>query len=126
MTARILAAEPQLFVTDLAAAIDFFVDKLGFAVGFAYGEPAFYAQVVRDGAGINLRRVDGPVFDPGFRTREADALAATLAVDGIESLFDEYRERGVPFHQPLRLEPWRARTFIVLGPDATLIAFAGR
>jgi catechol 2,3-dioxygenase-like lactoylglutathione lyase family enzyme len=122
----ILDAEPQLFVSDLTGALGFFVEMLGFAVAFTHGEPAFYAQVVRDGARINLRHVEGPVFAPDFRAREADPLAVTLTVGGIEALFDEYRSRGVPFHQGLRTEPWGARTFIVHGPDANLLAFAGR
>lgn len=126
MSAKILAAEPQLFVSDLADALDFFVDGLGFSVGFAYGEPPFYAQVVRDGAAINLRRVGGLIFDAQMRARESDILSATLTVEGIEVLYDAYRARGVPLHQTLRAEPWGARTFIVRGPDANLIAFAGR
>jgi len=125
MTATILAAEPQLFVTDLAAAIDFFTAKLDFTVAFLHGEPAFYAQVRRDGAGLNLRQTDGTPFHRAFREQEADALAATLTVDGIKTLFDEFRMKGVAFHQGLRTEPWGARAFIVADPDANLILFAG-
>jgi uncharacterized glyoxalase superfamily protein PhnB len=33
---------------------------------------------------------------------------------------------GVEFHQPLKPEPWGARTFIVRDPDGNLILFAGR
>ena len=46
------AAEPQLFVADFAASCAFHTSKLGFAVAFTYGEPPFYAQVFRDGAGL--------------------------------------------------------------------------
>ena len=61
--AVITAAEPQLFVADIKSSCDFFTSKLGFAVVFTYGEPPFYAQVVRDGARLNLRHVDRPVID---------------------------------------------------------------
>jgi hypothetical protein len=47
----LLAAEPQLFVSDIVASCAFYRSKLGFAVAFTYGEPAFYGQVFRDGAG---------------------------------------------------------------------------
>jgi len=35
----LLAAEPQLFVADVAAACEFYTKKLGFTVAFIYGEP---------------------------------------------------------------------------------------
>lgn len=124
-TSTILTAEPQLFVADIDAACAFYVDKLGFRVVFSYGEPPFYAQVARDGARLNLRAVSGPVFDSGFRARESDPLAATLALDDAKPLFLELQKAGVTFHQTLRTEPWGVRTFIVRDPDGNLIAFAG-
>jgi len=42
-TSVIVAAEPQLFVSDIDAACKFYTCKLGFRVGFSYGEPPFYA-----------------------------------------------------------------------------------
>ena len=125
-TSVIMASEPQVFVSDLEAARAFYVDKLGFTVVVSYGEPPFYAQIARDGGRLNLRRVSGPVFDSGFRSREADALSATFTLDDAKPLFLEYQKAGVAFHQTLRTEPWGARTFIVQDPDGNLIAFAGR
>lgn len=124
-TASIIAAEPQLFVLDMAAACTFYVEKLGFELAFSYGEPPFYAQLCRDGGRLNLRKVAGPVFDSGFRTRERDALSCTFAVDDAKPLFLEFDKAGVAFHQPLRTEPWGARTFIVQDPDGNLICFSG-
>lgn len=119
-----VAAEPQLFVHDVAASAEFYTSKLGFSLAFVYGEPAFYAQVFRDGARLNLRHVDTPVIDP--RRREADQLlAATIALDDAAALFGEYHAAGVAFAQALQTEPWGARTFIVRDPDGNLILFAG-
>jgi catechol 2,3-dioxygenase-like lactoylglutathione lyase family enzyme len=117
-------AEPQLFVADIKASCDFYVAKLGFEVGFVYGEPPFYVQVKRDGARLNLRHVDSPVFDRQLVAKE-DLLSATIVLDDIKSLFLDYQECGVAFHQALRTEPWGARTFIVADPDGNLVAFAG-
>ncbi len=44
---EIVAAEPQLFVTDFECAVGFYVDALGFELAFTYGEPAFYGQARR-------------------------------------------------------------------------------
>jgi uncharacterized glyoxalase superfamily protein PhnB len=121
------AAEPQLFVDDIAKSCDYFTTKLGFAIEFAYGDPPFYAQVKRDGARINLRCVDRPVIDPALRDRES-LLSAAITVatsDEIKQLFLEFQSAGAIIHQPLRREPWGARNFIVKDPDGNLLLFAG-
>ncbi len=117
----ILAAEPQLFVTDIRRACAWYHDKLGFTIAFVHGEPAFYAQVKRDGAALNLRHVDAPAFV----ATEEDLLAATLTTDDIAALTAEFVASGADLHQPLRTEDWGARTLIVRDPDGNLILFAG-
>jgi catechol 2,3-dioxygenase-like lactoylglutathione lyase family enzyme len=119
--------EAQLFVTDLTAAREFYVARLGFTLAFSYGEPAFYAQVRRDSAVLNLRRVDEPVFAGDIREREhlLSASVSLASSSGLRQLFLEYRTAGVDFHQPLRQEPWGARTFIVRDIDGNLLLFAG-
>ena len=121
----IMAAEPQLFVSDIELACRFYVEKLGFKTEFSYGDPPFYAQIYRDGGRLNLRKVVGPVFDREFRIRERDALSATLTLVDAKPLFLEFQEANVTFHQTLKTEPWGARSFIVQDPDGNLICFAG-
>jgi catechol 2,3-dioxygenase-like lactoylglutathione lyase family enzyme len=123
----ISATAAQLFVADIKASCDFFVDKLGFAIVFVYGEPPFYAQVKRDGGLINLRHMDRPVIDPDLRDRES-LLSSDMGVDtpeAIKQLYLEFQAKGVTFAQTLRKEPWGARTFIVKDPDGNLLLFAG-
>ena len=120
----LLGAEPQLFVADIAVSYAFYTEQLGFRVAFTYGEPPFYGQVVRDGARVNLRRLDKPAIDPQLRDSD-DLLAASITVDDAKPLFLEYQAAGVTFHQALRTEPWGARTFIVRDPDGNLILFSG-
>jgi len=121
----LLAAEPQLFVLNIGASCEFYTKKLGFAVAFTYGEPPFYGQVFRDGARLNLRSLDRPGLDAERRDRE-QLLSASIALDDAEPLYLEYQAAGVMFAQPLRTEPWGARTFIVRDLDGNLILFAGR
>jgi catechol 2,3-dioxygenase-like lactoylglutathione lyase family enzyme len=125
--AVIAGAEPQLFVADIKSSCDFFTGKLGFAIVFTYGEPAFYAQVKRDGARLNLKCVDRPVIDPELRDRE-QLLSAALIVETaeeIKALFLEFQNAGVTFFQTLKREPWGARNFILKDPDGNLLLFAG-
>ncbi len=127
ITAIITAAEPQLFVSDIETSCRFFMAKLGFAVAFTYGSPPFYAQVVRDGARLNLRHVDQPAIDPAIRDRE-ELLSASMTVEtaaAIKQLFLEFQAAGVAFHQPLQRQPWGADNFIVTDPDGNLLLFAG-
>lgn len=124
-TPRIMAAEPQLFVSDMELARRFYVEKLGFKIRFSYGKPPFYAQVYRDLGRLNLRKVGGPVFGRDFRAREQDALSATLVLDDAKPLFLEFQKAKVTFHRTLKTEPWGARSFIVQDPDGNLICFSG-
>lgn len=120
----LLAAEPQLFVSDIGASCEFYTKKLGFAVAFIYGEPPFYGQVFRDGARLNLRHLDEPAINRELRDKE-QLLSASITVDDAKPLFLEFQTAGVLFHQTLKTEPWGARTFIVRDPDGNLILFAG-
>jgi uncharacterized glyoxalase superfamily protein PhnB len=120
----IAAAEPQLYVLDLPRALDFYQHQLGFAVAFVYGEPPFYAQVVRGGARLNLRHEDEPVIDPARRDGDS-LLSATIVLDDADRLYAEYAAAGVRFAQELRTEPWGARTFQVQDPEGNLLLFAG-
>jgi uncharacterized glyoxalase superfamily protein PhnB len=119
--------EAQLFVADIKSSCDFYTSKLGFAIEFIYGDPPYYGQVVRDNARLNLRLVCEPVFVADVRKRE-HLLSASITVatsNEIKELFLSYQAAGVSFHQPLKKEPWGARTFVVSDPDENLILFAG-
>ena len=123
----LINATPQLFVSDIVASCDFFTRVLGFGVEFVYGEPPFYARVIRDGASLALRHVDRPVMEKLAEAMKADVdmLAASISVDDVQALYSEFQAAGVAFHQDLRAEAWGARTFIVRDPDGNLLLFAG-
>lgn len=123
----LMNVEAQLFVADVKASCDYFATKLGFEIGFTYGEPPFYGQVRRDNALLNLRLVCEPVYVGDIRERE-QLLAASMTVDStaeLKQLFEQYQAAGVDFFQPLKREPWGGLTFIVRDPDGNLLLFAG-
>jgi len=106
---------------------EFYTSKLGFAVAFVYGDPAFYGQAVRDCARLNLRLVGEHVFSGDIRKRER-LLSVPITVataSEIKQLFLDCQAAGVPFHQAFKKEPWGARTFVVSDSDENLILFAG-
>jgi uncharacterized glyoxalase superfamily protein PhnB len=117
----------HLYVRDFKASINFLTTRLGFTVDFVYGDPPFYGQVSRDNARLALRWMEESFFAEDIRQRE-DLLSASITVATameIKELFLSYQASGVSFHQPLKTEPWGARTFIVSDPDGNLILFAG-
>ncbi len=117
----------HLYVRDLDASTHHLTTKLGFAIDFVYGDPPFYGQVSRDQARLALRSMDESFFTDDIRRRE-ELLSASITVataHEIEELFLSYQAAGVTFHQPLKTEPWGAKTFIVSDPDGNLILFAG-
>jgi len=130
--ATIVSAEPQLFVTDIERSCEFFREKLGFSLVFSYGKPPYYAQVRRDAASLNLKRVElrsveRPVVESTVRARE-ELLSASMTVatvDEIKLLFLEFQSAGIAFHQTLKKQPWGARNFVVKDPDGNLLLFAG-
>jgi catechol 2,3-dioxygenase-like lactoylglutathione lyase family enzyme len=119
-------AEPCLFVADFHRARDFYVHRLGFHLEFAHGEPPCYGLVSRGAARLTLRLIKEPVFTGNIRERE-QLLAASLTLGApadIISLHDAWAKAGVPMFQPLRTEPWGAKTFILRDPDGNLVLVA--
>ncbi|HYN27211.1 MAG TPA: VOC family protein [Burkholderiales bacterium] len=123
-SSTLLAAYPQLFVADIAASCAYFKQTLGFDTVFAYGEPPFYAQVMRGGARLNLRCVEALVFRDDIRERE-QLLSAYIPVNNMQALYHEYQAAGVNFQQVLEMMPWEREEFVVRDPDGNLICFGG-
>jgi hypothetical protein len=97
-------------------------DKLGFSIDFLHGHPPFYGGVSRDGVTVHLRFVHEPVITHELREKEG-LLAAFIAVENVKALFEEYKQRDVPFFGTLRKEPWGGPTFTVRDPDGNSICF---
>jgi len=73
-------------VSDLAAAIDFYVTKLGFRLGFTWGEPATFAGITLGKMEIFLKE-DTPGPNAGavvFMVSDADELYASHRANGVE------------------------------------------
>src|SRR5882757_8038298 len=73
-------------VSDLAAAVEFYVTKLGFRPGFLWGEPAWFAGVTLGKMEIFLKE-DTPAPNAGavvFMVGDADALYEFHLANGVE------------------------------------------
>lgn len=118
--ANITQVTPFMLVPDLAVALDFVVDVLGFGVDFRMGD---YAYVSRESAGLRMMESGpGNPFQPGtrrfayyFDCLDVDALYADL-----KPKLDRLPREDV--HGPSD-KPYGQRELLVLAPDGNLIAF---
>ncbi|NJN51225.1 MAG: hypothetical protein HC809_05040 [Gammaproteobacteria bacterium] len=113
MTIRQIA--PQLLVDDLAVAIDFYVDQLGFTQAIAWQD--FYASVERDGQSIHLKCAPKTEADRRHRA-EHQHLDAFIEVTNAQSLYREFEGRGVSMLKPLTDQAWGRATFTCRTPTA--------
>ncbi len=104
-------AIPVLPCLDIARAVEFYAEHLGFGMSFRFEG---YAAVARDGAEIHLRLVKGSKAPKGGGCR--------IEVQGIESLFEECSSAGV-VHGKGTLQGG-VREFAVQDGDGNLITFA--
>jgi catechol 2,3-dioxygenase-like lactoylglutathione lyase family enzyme len=117
----LVGAVPILFVRDVAAAAAFYEGTLGFHIDFLHGRPPFYGSVSRDRACLHLRFVHQTNFAE-LAAREGSLILATIEVDNVKALFQEYEGR-VDFAQRLVRQPWGGLDFHVRDPDGNVISF---
>jgi catechol 2,3-dioxygenase-like lactoylglutathione lyase family enzyme len=115
--ATFTATNPILCVSDVEASIGYYVDRLGFALQFSWGEerePPSFAGVARDGFEVFLC-LDG-------QGRPGTWFA--VWVDDVDALHAEYVERGADIRRaPVDL-PWGVREMNVIDPDGHRIRFS--
>ena len=124
-TRNLVSISPFFIVKDLQASIAFYRERLGFQVDFQGPEgDVYYAGVSRDGVGIMLKTILPDVLPCPNHTRHPwarwDAYIYTLDPD---SLFDEFRQRDVPFVKELSFIDDGLWGFEITDADGYVIAF---
>jgi len=118
----LMSSVPVLFVKDVTKVAEFYQEKLGFYVDFLHGKPPFYGSVSRDRACLHLRFVHQTNFTE-LAERESSLVLATIAVDNVKALFDEFSEKDVDFPQRLVRQAWGGLDFQVRDPAGNVISF---
>jgi catechol 2,3-dioxygenase-like lactoylglutathione lyase family enzyme len=102
-------------VRDLRAAIDFYVDQLGFFEAFTWGTPATFA-------GINLGHVQ--IFlQQGTPTPNASAAAAYFLVEDVDRLHEIHRGNGVEIAVAIDDREYGIRDYTVRDLDGYYLVF---
>ena len=111
---------PFMHVPDIAAAVAFFEQVLGFETHFRMDD---YAYVAREGAGLRILQNHGDKGAPPGNRR----FAYYIDVRDVDALYAELKPRldALPpgdVHGPAD-KPYNQRELLVLAPDGNLIAF---
>jgi len=123
---NLAAINPCFIVRDLEASISHYVDRLGFQLDFqGPDDDPYYGRVSRDGIGIMLKAVHPDVPPQPNRTRHEWARwDAFIYTHDPDPLFEELRQRGVSFVQPLSAIDEGLWGFEVTDQDGYVLAFA--
>jgi catechol 2,3-dioxygenase-like lactoylglutathione lyase family enzyme len=109
---------PVFAVSDLVAAIDFYRDKLGFALAWTWGTPATRA-------GVRLDRIEIQLDCAGGGAPPGPSVVYCHMV-GVASYYAACKARGVPFALELGERPWGMVDFRVVDPDGNRIGFGSQ
>lgn len=103
----------MLPVADVRRAIDFYVDTLGFRLGFNAGA---YGGVRRDAIEVHFMRGDS--------ASGADRSGCRIEVTDIRSLYAAFREKNVIAPDgDIGPKPWGTTEFTVRDPDGNALTF---
>ena len=118
---------PAIRVTDMAADLAFYVDRLGFTLqrGGPAGENS---AIARDDARLMLE-VAGDLYSPAYneaiRSRLGSPSAAALYIEApdLDELYARLETSGVEIVDPLADRPWGQSEFTVADPDGNWLTF---
>lgn len=107
------AVTPRLPVADVEKALAFYVDKLGFQLGWKWGNPITHGNVCRGSINLDVICV----------TEVARGTAmAYVQIRGVDAYFAELKGRGLGVSEP-EDRPYGMRDFEVVDPDGNRLSF---
>ena len=117
---------PCFIVENLQASISHYVERMGFQLDFqGPEEDPYYGRVSRDEVGIMLKAILPDVLPRPNHTRHAWARwDAYIAAADPDTLFSEFRRRGVSFVKELSFIDDGLWGFEVTDADGYVLAFA--
>jgi catechol 2,3-dioxygenase-like lactoylglutathione lyase family enzyme len=122
--ASLTGLAPVLIVPEVADALRYYRDKLGFETEAWEDNPAAYGYAHRDGVDIHLCQGETP--RPNSEIVQPDLFDVYLWTDDVRGLYDELRERGADLlHEPIE-RPWGMLEIRVQDPYGYILAFGQR
>jgi hypothetical protein len=122
---NLASISPFFIVENLQVSIAYYIERMGFQLDFQgpEGDP-YYGRVSRDGIGIMLKAIVPDVLPRPNHTRHEwarwDAYIYTLDPD---TLFNEFKQRGVSFVKELSFIDQGLWGFEITDADGYVLAF---
>jgi catechol 2,3-dioxygenase-like lactoylglutathione lyase family enzyme len=98
---------PILNVSNFAASMKYYVDKLGFRKKWDWGDPPTFGCVTR--GKVEIFFCEGAQGQPG--------VWMSIFTEDVDALYEEYKTRGAIIRQPPTNMPWGTREMNVQDPD---------
>jgi catechol 2,3-dioxygenase-like lactoylglutathione lyase family enzyme len=116
---------PSFIVSDVKTSVDFYVEKLGFAVRHIGPEDSpFWAMIGRGPVSIFLKSIAPEIQAVPNHTRHGWARwDAYIGVPEPDALYAEFQSRGVIFQQPIKDDGDGLRGFEVADADGYVLFF---
>ncbi len=103
-------------VRDIAAAVDFYTNKLGFSLAFTWGEPPNFAGVNLGDVQIFLRQ----------RTPDPNGAIVFFVIGDADELCEFQRANGVEIVEEPSDKPWNFHEYTVRDLDGNFLIFGQR
>jgi catechol 2,3-dioxygenase-like lactoylglutathione lyase family enzyme len=116
---------PCFIIADLKISVSFYVDKLGFEVLYTgLDVDPYWAIVGRDNISIMLKAVAPDIKPIPNHTRHEWAPSdAYISAAEPDTLFEEYRSKGVAFRKPIHNNSDNLRGFEIEDADRYVLFF---
>ncbi|HLZ89642.1 MAG TPA: VOC family protein [Puia sp.] len=123
--ANLTYVSPCFIVSSLKDSVSFYVDKLGFEIRYI-GPPddPFFAIVGRETISIMLKAIAPDIHPvPNHTRHEWARLDAFIYAADPDAIFEEYRSRGLAFHQSIKDDGDGLRGFEIADADGYILFF---
>lgn len=94
---------PTLEVSNVAEAIEYYTQKLGFNVGFQWGDPVSFAAVTLGQVEIHL----------GEGKSHSQGASVSFLLDDADELYQFHCANGVEIIRPIENQPWGLREYTI-------------
>jgi uncharacterized glyoxalase superfamily protein PhnB len=120
---KLLSHSTVLLVESVSRAVDYYRDKLGFAVERNDTLPEHYGFAQRDACGVHFAHWDGVGPQPNSEAVPPDMFDLYIHVEDVEGLYEEFVSRGAEIvHAPVD-QGYGTHEFRVRDPHGYILAF---